>query len=182
MPRVANESKAMMVLGIDPGTAITGYGIVRFDGAVLEPISYGVITTIASSPLPLRLRHIYQELLTLVNTYQPTEAAVEELFFARNIRTALSVGHARGVVLLALADSGLPTYEYTPLQVKQAITGYGRAGKEQIQQMVRLLLSLEAIPQPDDAADALAVAICHAHSISTLSRLSSGSQDAGSEI
>ncbi len=171
----------MLVLGIDPGTAITGYGIVRFDGDVSEAVVYGVITTPASSPLPPRLQHLYRELLTLIDAYSPTEAAVEELFFAQNARTALSVGHARGVILLALADAGLPTYEYTPLQVKQAITGYGRAGKEQMQRMVRLLLSLEAIPEPDDAADALAVAICHAHSHSMSVRLSGGNQDTGSE-
>jgi len=169
----------MLVLGIDPGTAIMGYGIVRFDGDALEPVTHGVITTSASSTLALRLQHIYRELLGLIDTYHPTEASVEELFFARNARTALAVGHARGVVLLALADAGLPIYEYTPLQVKQAITGYGRAGKEQMQRMVRLLLSLEAIPQPDDAADALAVAICHAHSSSMIARLASSSQDSG---
>ena len=168
-----------LVLGIDPGTAITGYGIVRFDGETLEPVTYGVITTPAASPLPLRLQHLYRELRTVIHTYHPTEASVEELFFARNVRTALSVGHARGVILLALADAGLSTYGYTPLQVKKAITGYGRATKEQIQQMVRLLLSLENVPQPDDAADALAVAICHAHSSSIAVRLSGRSQDAG---
>jgi len=171
----------MQVLGLDPGTAITGYGIVRFDDGGLKPVIYGVITTSASLPLPLRLQHLYRELLTLIDTYHPTQASVEELFFARNARTALSVGHARGVILLALADAGLPTYEYTPLQVKQAITGYGRASKEQMQQMVRLLLGLEVIPQPDDVADALAVAICHAHSFSTAIRVSRNSEDAGSK-
>jgi crossover junction endodeoxyribonuclease RuvC len=160
------------VLGIDPGTAITGYGIVRFDGEHLEAVAYGVITTAAGSPLPFRLQHLYRELRTLIHTHQPTQASVEELFFARNARTALSVGHARGVILLALRDADLPTYEYTPLQVKQALTGYGRASKEQIQQMVRLLLSLDSIPQPDDVADALAVAICHAHSSSSIVQLS----------
>jgi crossover junction endodeoxyribonuclease RuvC len=171
--------KPTLVLGIDPGTAITGYGIVRFDGETLEPVTYGVITTPAASPLPLRLQHLYRELQTVIHTYRPTESSVEELFFARNVRTALSVGHARGVILLALADAGLPTYGYTPLQVKKAITGYGRATKEQIQQMVRLLLSLETVPQPDDAADALAVAICHAHSSSSAVQLSGRCEDAG---
>jgi len=122
--------------------------------------------------LPLRLQHLYRELRKLIHTHQPTQASVEELFFARNARTALSVGHARGVILLALTEAGLPTYEYTPLQVKQALTGYGRASKEQIQQMVRLLLQLDSIPQPDDVADALAVAICHAHSSSSIGYLS----------
>ncbi len=169
------------MLGVDPGTAITGYGMVRLAGGVVEPVIYGVITTPASLPLPVRLQHLYRQLQTLIDAHHPTEASVEELFFARNTRTALSVGHARGVILLALADADLPTYEYTPLQVKQAITGYGRAGKEQMQQMVRLLLRLEAIPQPDDVADALAVAICHAHSSATTLRLSGGSQVTGSE-
>jgi len=168
----------MQVLGVDPGTAITGYGIVRFDGEALELVTYGVITPSATAPLPLKLQHLYRELQTIIHAYQPAEASVEELFFARNVRTALSVGHARGVILLALADAGLTAYGYTPLQVKKAITGYGRAGKEQMQQMVRLLLRLESIPQPDDAADALAVAICHAHSSSLTARLSGGSQGA----
>ena len=177
MPRTGTH-EVTLVLGIDPGTAITGYGIVRFDGEVLEPVTYGVITTPAASPLPLRLQHLYEELQTVILAYHPTEASVEELFFARNARTALSVGHARGVILLALANAGLSTYGYTPLQVKRAVTGYGRAGKEQMQQMVRLLLCLESIPRPDDAADALAVAICHAHSSSISRRLLSGSQGA----
>jgi crossover junction endodeoxyribonuclease RuvC len=160
------------VLGVDPGTAITGYGIVCSEGQSLAPVIYGVITTPAGLALPLRLRQLYGELRELVNTYHPTEAAVEELYFARNARTALAVGHARGVILLALAEAGLDIYSYTPLQVKKAITGYGRADKEQMQQMVRLLLSLEAIPKPDDAADALAVAICHAHASAVTAQLS----------
>jgi crossover junction endodeoxyribonuclease RuvC len=163
--------EAKLVLGVDPGTAIAGYGIVRFDGQTLEPVTYGVITTPADLPLPLRLQRLYRELRELIRTHHPTEASVEELFFARNARTALSVGHARGVLLLALADEGLSIHGYTPLEVKQAITGYGRADKEQVQQMVRLLLGLEVVPQPDDAADALAVAICHAHSLATAGRL-----------
>ncbi len=171
---------AIVVLGIDPGIAITGYGLVRQSQDVLEPVAYGVITTPAEWSLPRRLQHLYRELMSLAETYHPAEASVEELFFARNARTALSVGHARGVILMALADAGLPTYEYTPLQVKQAITGYGRAGKEQMQQMVRLLLQLEAIPQPDDAADALAMAICHAHSLSAAERMARLDQGSGS--
>jgi len=166
----------MLVLGLDPGTAITGYGIVRFDGEVLATVSYGVISTPANDPLPHRLQRLYRELTRLIDTYHPTDSSVEELFFARNARTALSVGHARGVILLALTEAGLPIYEYTPLQVKQAITGYGRANKGQVQQMVRLLLGLEMIPHPDDAADALAVAICHAHSFSKAARLAIGDQ------
>jgi len=170
---LASESSgsAIVVLGVDPGIAITGYGVVRQHQDTLESMTYGVITTPAGWPLPRRLQHLYRELSALTEAYHPAEASVEELFFARNARTALSVGHARGVILLALADAGLPTYEYTPLQVKQAVTGYGRASKEQMQEMVRLLLQLEKTPQPDDAADALAMAICHAHSLSTAERM-----------
>ncbi len=169
----------MLVLGIDPGTATTGYGIVRSDGQVLEAICYGAVTTPASMPLSLRLQQIYGELRALIASQHPSEAAVEELFFARNARTALSVGHARGVILLAVADAGLPVHSYTPLAVKKAVVGYGRANKEQMQEMVRLLLCLESIPQPDDAADALAVAICHAHSFSTRARLMDASGSLG---
>ncbi|MBU0494917.1 MAG: crossover junction endodeoxyribonuclease RuvC [Chloroflexi bacterium] len=153
-----------VILGLDPGIAITGYGLIRQDGSDLIAIDYGVITTPAGTPLPIRLRTIYHELTALIARHQPTQGAVEELFFARNVRTALTVGQARGVVLLALAEAGLPTHEYTPLQVKQAVVGYGQGTKQQVQEMVRILLSLNVIPQPDDAADALAVAICHAHS------------------
>ncbi len=155
---------SQVTLGLDPGTAITGYGVIRYDGQRLTPIAHGVITTPAHVPLPQRLRTIYHELLALIAHHRPTEAAVEELFFARNVRTAIAVGQARGVALLALAEAGVPVHEYTPLQVKQAVAGYGQAAKSQVQEMVRLLLDLETIPQPDDAADALAVAICHAHS------------------
>ena len=154
----------MLVLGIDPGTAITGYGLVREDEAGLTLVDYGVITTAAGQPLAVRLQAIYQGLADVARKHQPQQAAVEELFFSRNARTALSVGHARGVTLLALADAGLAIHEYKPLEIKQAITGYGGAGKQQVQEMVRLLLNLDHVPQPDDAADAVAVAVCHLHS------------------
>jgi crossover junction endodeoxyribonuclease RuvC len=154
----------VLVLGIDPGTAITGYGLVREEGAGLTLVDYGVITTAAGQPLAERLQTIYQGLLDVAREHQPQDAAVEELFFSRNARTALSVGHARGVTLLALADAGLAIHEYKPLEIKQAITGYGGAGKQQVQEMVRLLLNLDHVPQPDDAADAVAVAVCHIHS------------------
>ena len=154
----------MLTLGIDPGTAITGYGLVREEAGGLALIDCGVITTPAGQPLPARLQTIYQELSNLVARLQPAVAAVEELFFSRNVRTALSVGHARGVALLALADAGLPIYEYKPAEVKQAIAGYGGADKHQVQEMVRMLLNLDHVPQPDDAADAVAVAVCHIHS------------------
>jgi crossover junction endodeoxyribonuclease RuvC len=154
----------MLVLGIDPGTAITGYGLVKGENDDLTLVTYGAITTSSDWPLPERLQRIYQELTALIEDRQPTAVAVEELFFSKNVRTALSVGQARGVALLAAANAGLPIHEYTPLQVKQAIVGYGRATKDQVQQMVRMLLALDSVPQPDDAADAIAVAICHLHS------------------
>lgn len=154
----------MLVLGIDPGTATTGYGLVASDGDVLKLVGYGVVTTAADQPLPARLQLLYRGLKEIIALHGPAEAAVEELFFSKNARTALTVGHGRGVALLALADAGLPVAEYKPSQVKQAITGYGQADKAQMQEMVRLLLEIPTIPKPDDAADAIAVAICHIHS------------------
>ena len=163
----------MLVLGIDPGTAITGFGLVREDQAGLALVDYGVVTTPAGQPLPNRLQTIYQGLRDVVTQHQPRVAAVEELFFSRNARTALSVGHARGVTLLALADEGLSIYEYKPLEIKQAVAGYGGADKRQVQEMVRMLLDLDHVPQPDDAADAVAVAICHIHSARMMALLAS---------
>jgi len=156
----------MVVLGVDPGTAITGYGLVRHSERDnrLHAIAYGAITTPADWAMPQRLQKIYRDLNALIRKHHPTEGAVEQLFFSRNAKTALAVGQARGVAILAMADSGLPIHEYTPLQVKQSVVGYGRAEKSQIQELVRLLLGLTSTPQPDDAADALAVAICHVHS------------------
>jgi crossover junction endodeoxyribonuclease RuvC len=154
----------MRVLGIDPGTAITGWGLIEGEGQSLQLVGYGAITTAAKTPLPTRLQQIYRGLMKLMAEYRPEAVAVEELFFGHNVRTALAVGQARGVTLLAIADAGLPMYEYKPLEVKQAVAGYGRADKGQVQSMVRLLLNLAEVPRPDDAADALAVAICHAHS------------------
>lgn len=153
------------VLGIDPGTALCGYGAVEEEeGGSLRLLDYGAITTSAGLPMAERLRQIYEELRKLTALLRPAAVAVEELFFARNVRTALTVGQARGVVLLAAAQAGLPVFEYTPRQVKQAIAGYGAAPKAQVQDMVRLVLGLDFTPQPDDAADAVAVAICHIHS------------------
>jgi crossover junction endodeoxyribonuclease RuvC len=154
----------VLVLGIDPGTAITGFGLVHETDAGLELVGCGAINTPSDQPLPERLQMIYQGLTEVIREHQPDTAAVEELFFSRNVRTALSVGHARGVTLLALADAGLLIYEYKPLQIKQAVAGYGGADKRQVQEMVRMLLNLDHIPQPDDAADAVAVAVCHIHS------------------
>ena len=156
----------MLVLGVDPGTAITGYGLVRDaprEGQ-LQAVAYGAITTPSDWALPQRLQKIYRDLSALIREHGPAEGAVEQLFFSRNVKTALAVGQARGVVLLALADGGLAVHEYTPLQVKQSVVGYGRAEKTQVQELVRLLLGLKVRPQPDDAADALAIAICHLHS------------------
>jgi crossover junction endodeoxyribonuclease RuvC len=154
----------MIVIGIDPGTAITGYGLVqeRSDGQI-EAVAYGVVTTPAKMPLPERLQMIYHGLVAVVDKHAPERAAVEKLLFGRNVTTAMSVGQARGVALLALVNSGLAIAEYTPMEVKQAVAGYGNADKTQVQEMVKLLLGLDDIPRPDDAADALAVAITHLH-------------------
>lgn len=154
----------MIVLGIDPGTAITGYALVTERGSDTAAIAYGVITTPSDFPLPDRLVTIHRELGDILSRYRPDHAAVEQLFFNTNVRTALAVGQARGVVMLTLAQAQVRIFEYTPLAVKLAITGSGRADKKQMQQMVKLLLSLDQIPKPDDAADALAVALCHLHS------------------
>jgi crossover junction endodeoxyribonuclease RuvC len=151
----------VLVLGVDPGTAILGYGLVRQEGASLRAVDFGVVTTPAGMALPGRLRLLYAGLEDILGRHRPDAASVEQLFFTKNVRTALAVGHARGVTLLALANAGLPIHEYTPLQVKQAVLGYGRGDKLQMQTMVRMLLALPSLPQPDDAADALAVAICH---------------------
>jgi crossover junction endodeoxyribonuclease RuvC len=166
----------VLILGIDPGTAITGYGLVREDDSGLALVNYGTITTPAGQPLPQRLQAIYQGLMHLIEEYQPEAAAVEELFFSRNARTALVVGHARGVSLLAMAESGLPIHEYKPLEVKQAVAGYGGADKHQVQEMVRMLLHLDHIPKPDDAADAVAVAVCHIHSAQMTSLIDNASR------
>jgi crossover junction endodeoxyribonuclease RuvC len=155
----------MRVLGIDPGTATTGYGVVEETEEGLRALAYGVVTTPANYPLPQRLQTIYGELRRLVREWQPDAVAVEELYFNVNVRTAMTVGQARGVALLAMADEGVTVAEYGPGEVKQALTGYGRAGKRQMQEMVRMILGLSAPPRPDDAADALAVAICHLHSV-----------------
>jgi len=157
-------------MGIDPGTAIVGYAVVEAKGSELAMIACDVITTPAGMPMPRRLQHIYHCLSEIISTYHPNEAAIEELFFAKNARTALTVGQARGVAMLALANGGLAVAEYTPKQVKQAVTGYGGANKEQVGEMVRILLHLKTIPRPDDAADAAAVAICHLHTATYLTR------------
>lgn len=155
----------MLVIGIDPGIATTGYGLVRErqDGS-LETLDYGAILTPAHTPLAERLLDLHNQLAKLLLLHKPHSGAVEKLFFQRNVRTAINVGQARGVAMLALAQAGVLVAEYTPLEVKQAVVGYGGADKNQVQQMVRALLELPEVPRPDDTADALAIAICHLHS------------------
>ena len=158
----------MIILGVDPGTAITGFGLVSYEGNHLKKVTFGVIRTTPDQSATTRLYHIYQELLQIIQEYKPDAIAIEELFFNKNVRTALAVGQARGVILLAAATAGYEVAEYTPLQVKLAVTGYGRAEKMQIQEMVRVILKLDDIPKPDDAADALAIAICCANSLNSV--------------
>ncbi len=154
----------MIVLGIDPGLARTGYGIIQKSGDLYSAVDYGCIATPAGLDLPKRLLIIFNSLKHLISQFSPDAAAVEKLFFCRNVRTATQVGEARGTVLTAAAEKDLPLYEYTPLQVKQAVVGYGRAHKKEVQKMICLLLGSGAMPGPDDISDALAVAICHLHS------------------
>ena len=152
------------VLGIDPGTATTGFGLIQESKNDLELVDYGIITTPPDLAMEKRLQIIYKKVLELIDLHQPDSCAVEKLFFQRNVTTAITVGQARGVILLALAEKNIRCAEYTPLEVKQAVTGYGVANKKQVQLMVQSILNLKQIPKPDDAADALAIAICHAHS------------------
>jgi crossover junction endodeoxyribonuclease RuvC len=154
----------MLSIGIDPGTATTGYGLVRqSESGELEVVDYGVVLTSKNDPMPVRLLDLYRQLIEIIDTHQPKAGAVEKLFFQRNVKTAISVGQARGVAILALAQNGLEVDEFTPLEIKQSVVGYGGADKNQVQQMVKIILALDEIPKPDDAADALAVAICHLH-------------------
>lgn len=152
-----------VILGIDPGSALLGYGLVSWDGADARLVAYGAVSLPPGSSAADRLRAIFERLTALIAEQRVDEIAVEELFFTRNVSTALRVGEARGVAMLAATLANLPVFEYTPSQVKQAVAGWGRAPKRQVQQMVRLQLGLADIPRPDDAADALAVALCHAH-------------------
>jgi len=155
----------VIVLGIDPGTARLGYGLVERQGSALTMLDYGCLETINDRPLAQRLLIIHEGIDDLIRTYRPEAVGVERLFFNKNVQTAMAVGQARGVVLLVAAQHGLPVLEYGPHEVKLAVTGYGRAPKEQVQRMVQLVLSMEQIPKPDDAADALAVAVCTAHAV-----------------
>jgi crossover junction endodeoxyribonuclease RuvC len=153
----------MRILGIDPGTGITGWGVIDKNYNQLTVIDYGCIRTPANTLNQKRLCEIYDGMLLLLQEYQPDEMAIEELFYNRNSTTVISVGQARGVLILAAAQRGIPIYEYTPLQIKQAVTGYGKAEKKQVQYMVKSTLGLNSVPKPDDAADALAVAVCHSN-------------------
>ncbi len=154
----------MRILGIDPGFAIVGCGVIDYTGNKFSVVHHSAVTTKAGGKLENRLKSIYDGVCDMIDTYKPECIAVEELFFNTNAKTAIQVGQARGVILLAAVNKGLDVFEYTPLQVKQAVVGYGRAEKIQVQQMVKSILNLKEIPKPDDVADGLALAICHAHS------------------
>ena len=165
-----SEEKRLRILGIDPGYAIVGYGVVEVQGGRYRPVEYGAVTTQPGDDFGLRLKEIYEGMAQLLRQHQPQAAAVEKLYFTNNKTTGIGVAEARGVILLALAQHGVPLFEYTPLQVKQAVVGYGRAEKNQIQQMMRIMLGLKEVPKPDDAADALAIAITHLNSAVMLSK------------
>lgn len=165
----------MVILGIDPGYAIVGWGVLEYKANKFRVIDYGAITTEAKTPFPLRLCDIYNGLCDIIKKYQPEVLSMEKLFYNNNAKTVIDVAQARGVITLAAQQNGLKIAEYTPLQVKQSVTGYGRAVKKQVQEMTRIILNLEKIPKPDDTADALAMAICHAHcSGSLLGSMASG--------
>lgn len=155
----------MLVMGIDPGIAISGYGLVDSDFDPYKVVDYGVLRTDSVMEMPTRLKSIFEGYMDLIKKYRPKAIAVEELFFNKNAKTIITVGEARGAAILAAAMTEVEVFEYTPLQVKQAVVGYGRAVKQQIQEMTKILLKLKEIPKPDDAADALAVALCHINSI-----------------
>ena len=154
----------MVILGIDPGYAIIGWGVVRYERGRFMPLDFGAILTAAGTPFPERLEKIYRELTAILERHRPDAVSVEKLYFQNNQKTAIEVAEARGVILLALQQAGVPLFEYTPLQVKSAVTGYGQAQKPQVMEMTRRLLCLKEVPKPDDTADALALTICHAHS------------------
>ena len=154
----------MIIIGIDPGYAITGFGVIEYEGNHFKLIESGSIQTKAGIPLPTRIAKIYDDMNGLIEKYKPDAIAIEELFFNRNTTTAIGVAQGRGAVLIAAAKTNTPIYEYTPLQVKQGVTGYGRADKKQVQMMVKTVLGLEKVPKLDDTTDAIAIGICHAHS------------------
>lgn len=160
----------MRILGIDPGVAIVGFGLIESDRGSVRMLQYGAVTTEAGLPLATRLLQIENDMTALISQLKPDEIAIEELFFSKNITTGIAVAHGRGVILCTAERLGVSVYEYTPMQVKQAVAGYGLADKKQVTDMTRRLLKLKAVPKPDDAADALAIAICHARSATSLLR------------
>ena len=160
----------MRILGIDPGIAIVGFGLIESDRGAMRMLQYGAVTTEAGLPLATRLVQIEDDMRALIQQLRPDEIAIEELFFSKNITTGIAVDHGRGVVLCTAERLGVPIFEYTPMQVKQAVVGYGLAEKRQVMDMTKRLLKLKAVPKPDDAADALAIAICHARSATSLLR------------
>jgi crossover junction endodeoxyribonuclease RuvC len=164
----------MIILGIDPGIATVGFGVIRAEGSRQTLVRCGVIRTASGIRLALRLKQIHDDVCELIGMYKPDAIAIEELFFNTNLKTGISVAHGRGVVILAGEAHGIPMFEYTPLQVKQTVAGYGRAGKKQVMEMVRRLLSMNELPHPDDAADALAIAICHARVSNSLQNIAGG--------
>ena len=160
----------MRILGIDPGIAIVGFGLIESNRGSVRMLQYGAVTTEAGLPLATRLVQIENDMTALISQLKPDEIAVEELFFSKNITTGIAVAHGRGVILCTAERLGVPIFEYTPMQVKQAVAGYGLADKKQVMDMTKRLLKLKAVPKPDDAADALAIAICHARSATSLLR------------
>jgi crossover junction endodeoxyribonuclease RuvC len=160
---VSSSRTNMRVMGMDPGIAIVGFGLVEERAGSLKAINYGSIQTDPDLTVPARLKRIYDACTRLFAEYRPDVVSIEKLFFNRNVTTAFTVGQARGVMLLAAEEAGIPVTEYTPMQVKMAVAGYGQAGKRQVQEMVRMLLGLPEVPKPDDVADALAIAICEVH-------------------
>ena len=170
VPKTAAKGRnggKMLILVIDPGIATTGYGVCSFDNARLKYLDCGVIETAKGQRVEARLRHVHDSVVGLIRRHRPDALAIEELFYYNNQKTVINVAQARGVVLLAAEENGIPVFEYTPLQVKQSVVGYGKAEKRQVQEMVRILFSLPGIPKPDDAADALAIAACHGYRASS---------------
>lgn len=161
----------MRILGIDPGYAIVGFGVIEYESARFTLVDMGAITTNADMPFEARIKAIYMDMCELIKTYKPEEMSIEKLFFNTNQKTAIDVAQARGVIILPAIMQGIPIYEYTPLQVKSSIVGYGRAEKKQVQEMVRTMLHLREVPKPDDTADAVALAITHALSLTTRKQL-----------
>lgn len=162
------RGKQMRVLGVDPGYAIAGYGVLDVQGGKITPVTFGAVTTPAHTRFEDRLEEVYDDFTSLIETCKPEAMAIETLFFTTNQKTVIAVAEARGVILLAARKAGLDIFEYSPLQVKQSVAGYGKATKHQVQEMTRRLLHLAKIPKPDDAADAMAIALCHAHSFGSL--------------